>query len=115
TIQKLGYGTVKEVAQFQLEGMTCAACANKIEKGLNKLPGVTNVTVNLALETARVEYSADEVSVTDMQNKVKQLGYKAIVKQEDANISDHRQKEIGRQRRKLIVSAILSLPLLWTM
>lgn len=115
TIQKLGYDTVKEVAQFQLEGMTCAACAGKIEKGLNKLPGVTNATVNLALETARVEYSPGEVSVTDMQNKVKQLGYKAVVKQEDAKPGDHRRKEIERQRRKLIVSAILSLPLLWSM
>lgn len=115
TIQKLGYDTVKEVAQLQLEGMTCAACANKIEKGLNKLPGVKNAAVNFALETARVEYSPGEVSVTDMQNKVKQLGYKAIVKQEDANQGDRRQKEISRQRRKLIISAILSLPLLWSM
>jgi len=117
TIEKLGYGTVKEVAEFQLEGMTCAACANRIEKGLAKLPGVTNATVNFALETARVEYSPEEVSVAEMENKVKQLGYKAIVKQENAaqNAGDHRQKEIQRQRRKLIVSAILSLPLLWSM
>jgi len=117
TIEKLGYGTVKEVAEFQLEGMTCAACANRIEKGLAKLPGVTNATVNFALETARVEYSPGEVSVAEMENKVKQLGYKAIVKQENAaqNAGDHRQKEIQRQRRKLIVSAILSLPLLWSM
>ncbi|MED1646121.1 heavy metal translocating P-type ATPase [Brevibacillus agri] len=115
TIQKLGYGTAKEVAEFQLEGMTCAACANRIEKGLNKLPGVTNATVNFALETARVEYTPGEVSVADMQNKVKQLGYKAIVKQEEADAGDHRQKEIQRQKRKLIISAILSLPLLWSM
>jgi P-type Cu+ transporter len=115
TIENLGYGTVKEVAQLQLEGMTCAACANRIEKGLNKLPGVKNATVNFALETASVEYSPGEVSVTDMQNKVKQLGYHAIVKQEDANPGAHRQKEIQRQRTKLIVSAILSLPLLWSM
>jgi len=115
TIQKLGYDTVKEVAQFQLEGMTCAACAGKIEKGLNKLPGVTNANVNLAMETARVEYSPGEISVTDMQNKVKQLGYKAIVKEDNTNTGDHRKKEIGRQKRKLIISAILSLPLLWSM
>lgn len=115
TIQKLGYDTVNEVAQFQLEGMTCAACASKIEKGLNKLPGVTNATVNLALETARIEYSPSEVSVIDMQNKVKQLGYKAMVKQDDAHAGDYRKKEIQRQKRKLIISAILSFPLLWSM
>ncbi|MDF2714998.1 MAG: ATPase [Paenibacillus sp.] len=36
---------------FQITGMTCAACANRIEKGLGKLPGVTNASVNFAMET----------------------------------------------------------------
>ncbi|SDX61579.1 Cu+-exporting ATPase [Paenibacillus sp. PDC88] len=115
TIRKLGYETVSEVAQFQLEGMTCAACANRIEKGLGKLPGVTNATVNFALESARVEYSPDEISVSDMQNKVNQLGYKAILKNENESAGDHREKETKRQKQRLLISAILSLPLLWSM
>jgi len=115
TIEKLGYGTVKEVAEFRLEGMTCAACANRIEKGLNRLPGVTSATVNLALETARVEYTPGEVSPADIQNKVKQLGYKAHLKQEEADAGDPRQSEIRRQKQKLIFSALLSFPLLWSM
>lgn len=115
TIKKLGYGTVTEVAQFNLEGMTCAACANKIEKGLSKMPGVTSATVNFAMETARVEYSSGEVSIEDMQSKVKKLGYKATVKQENQNTGDHRLNEIRQQKRKLLISAILSFPLLWTM
>lgn len=115
TIKKLGYGTVTEVAQFNLEGMTCAACANKIEKGLSKMPGVTSATVNFAMETARVEFSSGEVSIEDMQSKVKKLGYKATVKQENQNTGDHRLNEIRQQKRKLLISAILSFPLLWTM
>lgn len=115
TIKKLGYGTVTEVAQFNLEGMTCAACANKIEKGLSKLPGVTNATVNFAMETARVEYSSGDVTIEDMQNKVKKLGYKAMIKQENQNADDHRLHEIRQQKRKLLISAIFSFPLLWTM
>lgn len=115
TIKKLGYDTVKEVAQFKLEGMTCAACANRIEKGLSKMPGVTNASVNFAMETARVEYSPSEVSIEDMQNKVKQLGYKAITKQENENAGDRRRHEIRHQKRKLLISAILSFPLLWSM
>lgn len=116
-IKKLGYGSVSEVAQFNLEGMTCAACANKIEKGLNKLPGVTNASVNFAMETARVEFSSGEVSIEDMKNKVKKLGYTAIVKQDGTSngASDHRAKELSNQKRKLLIAAILSLPLLWTM
>ncbi|GIO29275.1 MULTISPECIES: heavy metal translocating P-type ATPase [Paenibacillus] len=115
TIKKLGYGTVKEVTRFKLEGMTCAACANRIEKGLNKLPGVSNAAVNFALETATVEYSPAEVSVSDMQSKVKQLGYKAIVQSDSEEQSDNRDQAVRKQKRKLIVSAILSLPLLWAM
>ena len=114
-INKLGYGTVKETAEFRLEGMTCAACANRIEKGLGKLPGVTNASVNFALETARVEYLPGEVSISDMQQKVSQLGYKAIEKREERPEDDRRAHEIRRQKRKFLVSAILSFPLLWSM
>ncbi|MET3847412.1 heavy metal translocating P-type ATPase [Paenibacillus sp. OAE614] len=115
TIKKLGYDTAKEVVDFNLEGMTCAACANRIEKGLSKLPGVTNASVNFAMETARVEYSPADISVSDMQNKVKQLGYKAVTKQENKKTVDHRKQEIKHQKQLLLLSAILSLPLLWSM
>lgn len=115
TIKKLGYDTAKEVVDFNLEGMTCAACANRIEKGLSKLPGVTNASVNFAMETARVEYSPADISVSDMQNKVKQLGYKAVTKQENKKTVDYRKQEIKHQKRLLLLSAILSLPLLWSM
>lgn len=115
TVKKLGYGTVKETVDFQVEGMTCAACANRIEKGLNKLPGVTKAAVNFAMETARVDYSPGETSISEMQQKVQQLGYKAVTKQEQVDPKEHREREAERQKRKLILSAILSFPLLWAM
>ena len=115
TIKKLGYDTVKEVVQFKLEGMTCAACASRIEKGLSRMPGVTSATVNFAMETARVEYSPAEVSAEDMQRKVQQLGYRAIAEQENDNGEDRRGRDIRRQQRRLLLSAALSLPLLWSM
>jgi len=107
--------TDKDTANFDIIGMTCAACAARIEKGLNKLPGVSKATVNLALETARIEYSAADVSVETMATKVEQLGYKAIQKVEQKNANDHRKREIIRQKRKFLLSALLSLPLLWSM
>ncbi|CAM3000110.1 heavy metal translocating P-type ATPase [Paenibacillus sediminis] len=110
--------TVKEQfeqAAFDITGMTCAACANRIEKGLNKLPGVQQATVNLALETARVEYTPSGVSVADMIRKIEQLGYGAALKQERADTAQVRQRVMKRQKWKLIASAILSLPLLWAM
>jgi Cu+-exporting ATPase len=113
-IQDLGYGTVKDAVDFDIIGMTCAACATRIEKGLNKMEGV-KATVNLALETARVEYTPSMVNTADLIKKVEQLGYQAIPKAESSKNGDHRQKEIRRNQWKLIASAILSFPLLWAM
>jgi Cu+-exporting ATPase len=115
SIQKLGYDTAKEAVDLQLEGMTCAACAQRIEKTLNKVPGVRAATVNFAMETAHVVYNPAELAVSDMQKRVEKLGYKAIPKQEQGDPSEHRQQDISKQKRKLLLSAILSLPLLWSM
>ena len=52
--------------------MTCAACAARIEKGLNKLPGVT-AAVNFASEKAQVRYSG--ISVKDLVARVEKIGY----------------------------------------
>lgn len=114
-IEQLGYGTVKETVELSITGMTCAACANRIEKGLNKVNGVSKATVNLTLETAYVEYSPAEVSVQDLIQKVVKIGYGAQLKEEGKSEGDHREKEIAKQKRKFIISALLSLPLLWTM
>ncbi|WP_339288198.1 heavy metal translocating P-type ATPase [Paenibacillus sp. FSL E2-0201] len=115
SIQKLGYSTAKEAVDLQLVGMTCAACALKIEKTLNKLPGVSTANVNFAMETAHVEYNPVEVSVSDMQKRVEKLGYKAVPKQEQGDPSEQRQQDLSKQKSKLLISAILSFPLLWAM
>lgn len=113
-IKDLGYGTVKETADLDIVGMTCAACATRIEKGLNKLEGV-KASVNLALETAHVEYNPSIVNPADIIKKVEQLGYKAKPKTEAKGGGDHRQKEVRRQQAMLVLSAILTFPLLWAM
>ncbi|WP_246120358.1 heavy metal translocating P-type ATPase [Cohnella terricola] len=107
--------TESKQTTLQITGMTCAACANRIEKGLGKLPGVTSASVNFAMETARVEYASGQVTIADMENKVEQLGYKAIPRQESGNAEESRSKEVRNQQRKLAISAILSFPLLWSM
>ncbi|MGI2326759.1 heavy metal translocating P-type ATPase [Planococcus sp. YIM B11945] len=114
-IKALGYGVVKQKAEFDITGMTCAACATRIEKGINKLGGVASANVNLALEKATIEFNPTEVSVGEIIAKVEKLGYGAHQKQEDHEQVDYREKAISDQKRKFIFSAILSLPLLWTM
>ncbi|MDQ0859881.1 heavy metal translocating P-type ATPase [Bacillus sp. V2I10] len=115
-VESLGYKVVSEKAEFDISGMTCAACANKIEKRLNKLNGVQNATVNFALESALVEYNPDEISIVDMKEAIKKLGYSLEQKQETTGEKvDHRLKEIEKQTGKFIFSSILSIPLLWAM
>lgn len=114
-IEALGYGVVKQKAEFDITGMTCAACATRIEKGINKLQGVGTANVNLALEKATIEFNPSEVTVADIIAKVEKLGYGAHQQQEEQEHVDYREKAIQDQKRKFIFSAILSLPLLWTM
>ncbi|RBP95686.1 Cu+-exporting ATPase [Cytobacillus firmus] len=115
-IEDLGYSVVSEKAEFELLGMTCAACSGRIEKGLNKLPGVKQAVVNLALETGTVEYNPEQISIQDMIMKVENLGYQAKVKMDkDQDIAGYREKEIEKQKGKFIFSLILSIPLFWSM
>lgn len=71
--------------ELAITGMTCAACANRVEKGLQKLPGVSEASVNFATEKASVVYDDKQASMSDVQQKVEQLGYG--VQQEDVDFS----------------------------
>ncbi len=63
--------------QFKITGMTCATCARTIERGVKSLKGIASANVNFAAETLTIE-SSDGASVTQaVQDKVKDLGYKA--------------------------------------
>ncbi|SEM14937.1 Cu+-exporting ATPase [Mesobacillus persicus] len=116
-VRDLGYEVVTEKSEFDISGMTCAACSTRVEKGLNKLEGISSANVNLALERATVEYNPSIISKTDIIKKVEALGYGAHLKQDESKqeAADHRQQEVERQTGKFIFSAILSLPLLWAM
>ncbi|MGH1159585.1 heavy metal translocating P-type ATPase [Bacillus mycoides] len=115
-VESLGYGIVSDKAEFTVSGMTCAACANRVEKRLNKLDGVNKATVNFALESATVDFNPDEISVNEMKSAITKLGYKLEVKSDEQDGStDHRLQEIERQKKKFIISFILSFPLLWAM
>jgi Cu+-exporting ATPase len=63
---------------LQVSGMTCAACAIRIEKGLGKVDGVTEANVNLALERASVQFDPEKVTILDLEKKIEQLGYGTV-------------------------------------
>ncbi len=65
------------MATLALEGMTCASCALRIEKGLKRVPGVADAAVNLASERASVSFDPAQVSLDDLLAKVSAAGYTA--------------------------------------
>ena len=116
-VEGLGYGVRKEKAELGITGMTCAACASRIEKGLKKVEGVRGAAVNLALEKATIDYIPSITSPKALIEKIEKLGFGASISSEKKNqeTDDYRQQELNRQKKKFILSTILSLPLLWTM
>lgn len=111
-IRTIGYDVVTDKQEFVITGMTCAACATRIEKGLNKLEGVIEANVNLALETATVQYHPSMVEVNDLMEKVEKIGYGAKRK-EEASVEkiDPREAELQRQKGKFLFAMYLSLPM----
>ena len=111
-IRDLGYDVVTEKAELDIRGMTCAACARRIEKGLARLDGVIRADVNLATERGTVEYYSAALDVAEIVKKVKDLGYDASPRKDRANL---REAEIRVQKRRFLIAAFLSAPLLWSM
>jgi P-type Cu+ transporter len=92
--------------QLALEGMTCAACASRIEKKLNRLDGV-DATVNFATEEAAVRYDAGQVAIEELIAAIESAGYGARVGS-DASRAAGRERAL---RTRLAVSALLTAPL----
>ncbi|GLV53723.1 heavy metal translocating P-type ATPase [Dictyobacter sp. S3.2.2.5] len=124
--------TESRETDFVLEGMTCASCAMRIEKGLKKLPGVQDSQVNLATERGKVVYDPSQVSVEQMVQKVDALGYKATpltapvqqaaqstaaketpatpVVYQDTQREQRRAAELVRKRNLLLLGIVLTIP-----
>lgn len=109
-VKKTGYGVQEEKVKLNIIGMTCAACATRIEKGLNKVEGVTNATVNLATEKASVEFIPGNTNVDQLVAAVKKAGYDAkVIGDADGDYERNaREKAYKIQKRKFYIGAILS-------
>ena len=115
-VRALGYDVLFDRTQLMLIGMSCAACANTIEKTLNRLPGVFNAMVNFATETATIDYIDSEVSVRDMIQAVKKAGYDAKEKEEGVDVErQEREKQSKSLWTSFIISAILTVPFILNM
>lgn len=114
-VEKIGYKVEKNIQShtYKIEGMTCSACANRVEKVTKKMPGIENAVVNFATEKLSVSYDADAVSFGDIKAKVEKAGYK-LIREEEQKIEEKKKNldEKGKLLWRLILSLIFSVPLL---
>ena len=114
-VEKIGYKVEKNIQShtYKIEGMTCSACASRVEKVTNKMPGVENAVVNFATEKLSVSYDADAVSFGDIKAKVEKAGYK-LIREDEQKVEEKKKKldEKGRLLWRLILSLIFAVPLL---
>lgn len=102
--------------EMNITGMTCASCAGRVETALRALDGIGEANVNLALETATISFDPAKTDTKALVKAVEDAGYgvrlKAGVGAEDRA---GEQAELKRQRGALILSALLTAPLLLEM
>jgi len=115
-IRRSGYSVPLQLAEFQIYGMTCVACATRIEKALNKIEGV-EATVNFASETARVRYVPGLATPELLAGAIRKAGYEASERVE-ANTAEEKARREHAYRAELRlfwISVAFSLPLLLQM
>lgn len=112
-VVKAGYGVKKNLKTytFKVEGMTCSACANRIEKVTKKLDGVQSSVVNFATEKLTVNIDEDAIGYVDIKAAIDKAGYKLI--KEDEKETGKKKLEASKLLLiRFIVSLIFAVPLL---
>ena len=105
--------TLVDHLDLEVTGMTCAACANRIERRLNKIDGV-QASVNYATEIARVEFDPALVVPTDLVAAVESIGYGAVLPAPAGAVAATDEQSDTRDPllQRLVVAALLGLPVL---
>ncbi|MCC5912366.1 MAG: copper-translocating P-type ATPase [Clostridiaceae bacterium] len=112
-VNTLGYTAIadaeekKEKVTLKVQGMTCSACSNRVEKVLNKMEGVIAANVNFAVEKVTVEYDPQKIRLVDLKRKVSSAGYELIL-EEDEEKEDIDEDEIKvKKAEKTMVTSLL--------
>ena len=114
-VKDLGYGTALARQTIPIKGMTCAACAARVQKGLFSVPGVISADVNLATEKATVEYLPTEAGIRELREAIKKAGYEVVSAMPGEDIVEKEKREREAHYRslktKVTVGALLAIPI----
>ena len=113
-VARTGFDVPTEQQTFPVEGMTCAGCSARVEQVLLGEPGVVDVDVNLALERATVTAASGCVTTEALAARVDKAGYRLAVdtgEQDREAAAEVRRDRLDAERRTVVVSAVLTLPM----
>ncbi|MBN1121921.1 MAG: copper-translocating P-type ATPase [Anaerolineae bacterium] len=114
-VEMTGYGIATATTELAITGMDCASCALAVEKGLKRLDGIVDISINVATERARVTYVAGQVTRRDLIKQIELVGYGVADGATSEELEDAeraaREQEFDRQRRLLLVGVLFTLPL----
>ncbi|TCT14310.1 Cu+-exporting ATPase [Natranaerovirga pectinivora] len=118
-INNLGYEASLEEEKvdkvtLKVVGMSCTACANRIEKSLNKLDGVIAANVNFAAEKVTIEYKATSIRLFDIKNTVTKLGFE-VVEEDPQEEIDEDEVKMKKSKKRMVNSLTLSLTVMGLM
>ncbi len=114
-IGKAGFSVPTELIELDIGGMTCAACSTRLEKVLDRLPGVELAAVNLATEKAAITIHSGAIAQEDLVAAVGRTGFAATPAvtsaEQRAQAEANARKQNQREQNRLILSALLTIPL----
>ncbi len=113
-VSDLGYGVMVSKIVLPIKGMTCAACVAAVENALRPLDGVVSASVNFATEKATVEYFPSQTGIREFRKAVQEAGYEVVEAEKGEDIVEKEQRERQQAyrtlRRKVIIGAVLAVP-----
>lgn len=111
-LNTLGYPARTARITLNIASMSCASCVGRVDKALADVPGVVSVTVNLAAETAVVEYLEGAVTPAELMAATSAIGYPAEIAKANASQSrvERKAEEADALRRNVLLAAALTLP-----
>ncbi len=113
-VEQAGYAVPAHSLELAIDGMTCASCVGRVERALRKVPGVREVSVNLASERAHLDLLG-AVETAELIAAVDKAGYKARPVESEQPGVDPQVARLARERWWLVASIALSLPLVLPM
>ncbi|MEW6636536.1 MAG: heavy metal translocating P-type ATPase [Actinomycetota bacterium] len=111
-VEGAGYGVERRKTSFGVAGMSCASCAGRVERALERVPGVLGASVNLAAERATVEHLDGVAGMEDFERAVEGAGYGVVREKAGESFEDAHEREYRRLRRDLLLAAALTATIL---